>query len=85
MEIVVARELKSMNPSPNMFVHVSYFLEPNNLADKQISVLKGSWGRQLQVCVTLKTREVEGGQASPVSRGLISLQGMARVRQPLNF
>lgn len=80
METVVARELKSMTPPPNMFVYMSYFLEPNNLADKQISGLKGSWGRRLHLCVTLKTREVEEGQASPISRGLISLQGMAKVR-----
>lgn len=50
MGTLVARELKSMNPSQIMFVYVSYVLEPNNLARKQVSGLKGSWGRQLQAC-----------------------------------
>lgn len=51
MEIVTARKLKSMNASQNMFVHVSYFPELNNLA----SGLKGSLGRQRRfVNVTLK-------------------------------
>lgn len=50
MKSVVARELKSMNPSQIMFVYVCYFLEPNNLAGKQVLGLKGSWRRQVQAC-----------------------------------
>lgn len=53
-----------MNPSQNVRVHVSYFLELNNLAGKQVLGLEGSWGRQCRlVNVTLKTREAEVSQA----------------------
>lgn len=55
METVIARKLKSTNPSQNMFVHVSYFLDLNNLAGKQVLGLKRSSGRQRRfVNVTLK-------------------------------
>lgn len=53
-----------MNPSQNVCVHLSYFLELNNLAGKQVLGLKGFWGRQCRfVNVTLKTREIEVNQA----------------------
>lgn len=44
MEMVVARELKSMNPSQITFVHVSCFLEPNNLVGKQCQASKSPGG-----------------------------------------
>lgn len=50
MENVVVKKLKRTNPSQILFVHVSYFLKPNNLAGTQVSGLKGSWARQLQAC-----------------------------------
>lgn len=58
------RALRRMNPSQKVCVHLSYFLELNNLAGKQVLGLKGFWGRQCRfVNVTLKTREIEVNQA----------------------
>lgn len=51
-----------MTPPQNVCVHVSYVLELNNLAGKQVSGLKGSWGRQLRARKCHSKAQGRGGK-----------------------
>lgn len=55
-------------PFQIMFVHVSYFPKPTNIAGKQFQASKGPGGDRLRTVTCSKIREGEVSQAFAVSR-----------------